>query len=345
MNFGIHPHVRILACLLIVGLFVSCETNNMNRSFGIREAPRVLLQVPEIRHPFTMVGGLAFVQMDVGDVTGYWFMVDTGSSHTHFTHALLNELSASPGVHVEEREMAGLAIWSGAGGTHVNFDMTAYRIPEARLGDAVFQKFDVFKMRTEVRDRIFLQYMKGRKFGGMLGFSFFKKVLLTMDYRRQELRLREGSLPPSDGKTVLPLARRELLGRLRDEALRPSYLPTDIAWTVGELDGTGVVVLLDTGAEGAMAMSYRVKKRLAGKQKTISVPDEMGQIQGIGGSEKMRLMYLHGTLALGEHRLTGEEVSVLSAGAFREPILVVGSPVLRRYIVTYDQRRRVVRLQ
>ncbi len=151
---------------------------------------------------------------------------------------------------------------------------------------------------------------------GVLGYQVFKDALLIIDYPAGEVRLGTGSLSADDPMTV----------RYAVDRRHAPFLPFTI-------DGHETLMLLDTGARGGLQLTTfnhvlfeDVPRRLTRSVRTS------GAHQGLVGRATNNATW--GPIDI--------EAPVLSTG--RYPALV-GQEVLANYVLTFDQRQRLVRFE
>ena len=102
-----------------------------------------------------------------------------------------------------------------------------YTLREGRIGH-----FPIDKIRIGAFDLDDLDRVLGRKVDGILGFPTFRRVLLTLDYESEEVRVREGRLPLPDDR-----------GIFRDVGGTRPMLSVDVA-------GKKEKILIDSGSTG-----------------------------------------------------------------------------------------------
>lgn len=222
----------------------------------------------------------------------------------------------------EEHQLLAL-FDTGASITLIDPD-TVERISGQRLENgtrAVMQNVSVAglnfsKFSPRVRELDHLGQALGRNFDVFLPFQAFDSFLLTLDYGKNEIRVSRGSLPPPDGVEIF-------------SAKGPDSRPW-IRTRVGKRNRT---LLLDSGSNG-----------------TISVKPHRS-IRWVGDTATIRLSQGMSDLELNE---VGRYDGVIRIGPldFEEPIVglsndteLVGFDVLRHFVLTFDQKKRRVRLQ
>ncbi len=172
------------------------------------------------------------------------------------------------------------------------------------------------KMRARSVEIDHLQQVLGHPFDGILGFDTFRDVLLVFDYPAGEVRIRGGTLPAADGIEFL-----ELLGKAR----RPF-----IEMQVGAVRTS---VLIDTGSGSG-----------------LTIRDDPGLVwreepRGVSGSLRINRVEVHhtgrleGEVRFGAVRLEAPLIQIT------EGTQLTGTRLLRDYVMTFDQKRRVMRLE
>jgi predicted aspartyl protease len=154
---------------------------------------------------------------------------------------------------------------------------------------------------------------------GVIGFNLFADCLFTMDYPRQRLSIRKGSLPRTNGKDIFTygLDRR---------------CPTlDV-----RIGGTPMTFLIDTGA----AQSIVIPEAAAA---TFAFVDGLRAGPALStfniAKSSARVGRYAGDLALGIHIIASPSVYV-----WADEIPVIGSALLQDFILTFDQKNRTVKI-
>jgi hypothetical protein len=171
---------------------------------------------------------------------------------------------------------------------------------------------DIRRMPVQVLQLDHLQHAVGRDFDGILGYGAFADFLVQLDYPKQRMRVATGVLPRPDGERSFPLARAD----------RP--------WVAMELPQGPRMMLIDSGSTAGFELDSPRGIRW------LQEPRPVGAGMGIHGLEVNRAGRLDG------------EVGFLGA-RYDRPVLflddtdLVGTAVLHRYSLIFDQRtRRVV---
>lgn len=155
---------------------------------------------------------------------------------------------------------------------------------------------------------------------GILSRRVFASCLLTIDYGKRRLIVQRGELPEPDGKTVFGWRAAEIhptvpirLGELTLRAHIDSGNPSD--------------VLLHTSHEARLPpVLGRVIRR---------------QAQTANGEFELRRMRLDATLRIGDLAFRRPRIGISEAIVHPN----IGGSILRRLVITLDQRNRRIRLQ
>lgn len=239
----------------------------------------------EVVVPSETCGGLFVVPLSVGDGEPLHLLLDTGASRTFVDPAAM-------------RRLAGRPVAAGK-----------VTIEDARLGSFTLGRVEAFAL--PMGD---LGLAIGRRIDGILGFPAFKDVMLTLDYRREEVRLARGRLPAVDGKTVL-----------RDTGARRPQLKISV-------DGRRLELLLDSGAHSGFLLKPKDRLRWEVRPRPIKVVwTYYGSRTDLGG--RMR-----GSVRVGP--LTFEDPLVTLGDRER----LAGRKVMRHFVWTFDQRHRRIRM-
>lgn len=186
------------------------------------------------------------------------------------------------------------------------------QVDRLAIGRAVFENVPALVMDTSANGE--------RKSVGAAGFPLFKDLLLTLDYPANRIFVRHGTLPPADGKTILPF---ELVHELPVLTVR-----------VGPLD---VPALLDSGSQGQMILPLRLAKQLP----LAAEPRRAGRIATLFNEVELWEAELDGSVWIGAHEIKRPRLTF--ADHFEEANL--GRGALGEFRVTFDQRNRRVRFE
>jgi len=154
---------------------------------------------------------------------------------------------------------------------------------------------------------------------GMLGFTLFRDFLLTLDYVNGRLVLAEGELTPDGEKSVLPFRMPDgvPIARLR----------------IGDRD---VEAQIDSGGAG-----LSLPERLIPQLRLSAEPALFGRGESLSTRFQIKVAKLASDVHLGDIILDRPWVEINPAF----PLANFGSCPLQHFIVTFDQEKKLVRLE
>lgn len=156
-----------------------------------------------------------------------------------------------------------------------------------------------------------------RDFDGILGFPLFRDYLFTLDYLNAQMTLAHGSLPPADGNEIVAFT-------------MPDNVPV-IELTVGSqkvdahVDSRGRVL--------------SVPAKYAADLKFVSEPIVIGRARTVSNDFEIKGAQLASDVKLGGYTFTKPFLTL-------NPIFPIGNfsaDVLRNFVVTFDQKNKLVR--
>lgn len=228
----------------------------------------------------------------------YALLIDTGAGDTCLSSRVAAQLSADCG-------RCWLLGFSATGGMFAIHQVVHVR--ELRVGDATIRGFD-----AAVFDLHNLETILGGRCDGVLGYSAFRTVLLTLDYPAGAVRIDSGRLDPSAGPGTVPL------------------LSPDSPTIHLDVNGATVRALIDTGDSSALQLPSSLRPEF------VNPPRPVGSALAADGPAVFREGRLRGSVALAGITLMNPIIDV-------GPVTLVGADVLRHFVVTLDQRSRLVR--
>jgi Aspartyl protease/PDZ domain len=183
------------------------------------------------------------------------------------------------------------------------------RIDTLEAGEMRLKEFDAL-----VIDLQGLDTSVGGTLDGVLGYPAFHDLLLTIDYPRGVVRVSREQLSEPDSRTLRLSSRREPIVpvRLGDKAIEAE---------------------LDSGSGGELTLQSKVKLEY------VTPPRAAGSSLALGGAEVRRV----GRAAV-DAELAGVQIDhpLIESGAV---INLVGTEILRHFVVRFDQRSGLVRLE
>ena len=218
-----------------------------------------------------------------------WVLYDTGASTTV----------------LDPESLQAVSDWSPNQGRRVN-------LVKATIGPAT-----VTNLSATVRDLDHIEDALGFELDGILGYSTFSGTLLTLDYPRGEMRVRQGELPKADGETIFAITRKE--------RRRPF-----IEFQFGEREEE---VLIDSGSGAGFVLEDRAGRELLGK------PVPLNMMMGINGPRAEPFGRLDGQAELFGRRFSYPIVRLTQGTE------LLGTQVLRHFSMTFDIDRRRVQIQ
>jgi len=153
---------------------------------------------------------------------------------------------------------------------------------------------------------------------GILGFGLFSGYLLTLDFPNRRVRIQRGELLQPDGRTILNFESRNGVPFI------------DIS--VGNLK---TKAMIDSGAIRAIDFPGSVVSMLP----LASYPRMIGKGTSVIGDFEVTEVRLQDTLSIG--RYSFPEPTITFSDVDKE--ILIGSAMLREFIVTFDQKNHRVR--
>lgn len=226
------------------------------------QAPEIRLDAETVVLPFTMVREYPFVEGEIAGVTGK-LLLDTG-----FEEALALNDHRIP-------LNGGVKVGTGFFGSGETFDIRQQAsVDNIRIGNLRYARAtSVQSQDARQLERITPDFL------GWVGYHFFAKYALKMDYRRSQAIFYKGGptafLRGEKVIAVLPFETRKL----------PNH-PL-IAARIGDVDA---IVSLDTGMNGSLVVPNTQKARLLASGHLAATDDpEAFDLKGVSLSGKIRL--------------------------------------------------------
>jgi len=291
--------------------------------------PRLVPGETRLQRPITIpaepLGRMLVVEVHINERGPYRLLLDTGSGATVLPGDLVEELdlAASP---LEETRVVR------SGGGYVAVDHRRARA--MRIGGLELRRVDV-----AVHDlpKALAEPKNAPPIHGLLGLRVFNDVLLTIDLEAAELR-------------VVPYARGLVENRAR--VIQARSRRGQALLVPAKLGRWDTLVMLDTAADVGLLLH----PPLSGYLLWAFGPVPAGRMVTPTGQVELRRGRLAQDLRIGPHLIRRPiavvpsqtpEVVARSPG---EPLFgappdsVLGTELLRRFIITIDQRRNLVRL-
>jgi hypothetical protein len=157
----------------------------------------------------------------------------------------------------------------------------------------------------------------GRNVDGILGFLLFRDYLLSIDFPGQRVSLLKGSLPAADGEQILSFR-------------MPNNVPV-IEMTIG---GKTMDAHVDTGG-----MGLSLPDKIAGGLAFASEPVVIGHGRTISHEFDLKGAQLISEIRLGGYTFPKPFVEINPLF----PVVNFGAIPLRNFVVTFDQKNKLVR--
>jgi predicted aspartyl protease len=246
--------------------------------------------------PFRWTPGQIEVQVSVNGAAPAWFVVDTGAEYS----ILDRQLADSLGLETFER-------WNRSFARGV-----ALRIGGVELRDqeVMIMKLDNFRRQ-------------GRSIAGLVGYDFFARNAVRIDYAAQTLTI--GAKPPPSA-TVVPLT---FAGRL-------AVVPVTIALAGGAPLRANVII--DTGAQQAMILRRPFARKHGLIEAAADQPTTTSESVDRGRTEFLTLPA--GRITLSRWSFDEPRIKIyghdVGAGGSSETDGLLGNEILRHFVVTVD---------
>jgi len=263
-----------------------------------------------VRLPTRMDFGKPAVEVIVNGKGPWLFFADTGAGVTVIDKSLAKEL----GLEVTgKRPIGGPSDPEG-------IDADVVRIDSLKLGS-----IELTNVEAASWDRSELYKQAGRdRPRGVLGLGLFAGYLLTFDGPGRQVIIEDGALPERDDKHVVPFKISEY------------GIPViQIA-----INGRSIDAHFDTGSPGSLTLPDSMEKNLKFKTK----PRVMGRARTVNGAFEIRGAQLDGNVDIMGYPFDDPQVALISALDGMHAA-VIGSRLLRDFVLTFDQKNKRVRLQ
>ncbi len=274
------------------------------------ERPIARLKEGPVTIPFEYLSNEIVVRVTINDSQTLRFLVDTGA-----TQSILDQDVAST---LGKFKASNISMTTGAGSVAMNY-MTLNKVS---IGDIVLSNVPV-----AVTSLASFDHLIGARPAGLIGANILKRFLITFDYEKKQLTLRDPSDTPD--LTNVEIVKTK-------PALGVSGLAVD-----GILDGAvPVTCLVDTGAAFNNISEAVVKSILP----SSLLP--MGDVLGLDGRRIKTSSVRFRNIKLGDISVNNPVFSVASqnaavpAGIFSggTKLAVLGNPFWSRYRMTVDYR-------
>ncbi|HKP68608.1 MAG TPA: pepsin/retropepsin-like aspartic protease family protein [Pyrinomonadaceae bacterium] len=280
--------------LVALVLMISVNTFAQGDPVVVAEARRRIAQPPKytrlenavVRVPMVGTKTLPLVNVTLNGQGPYKFLVDTGANVTILQMRVADDLN----------------------------------LPVLRPGD----KSKLLALRSmEMNGAHFEDVVVGARswnedIDGIIGFGIFANLLFTMDYPKQQLILRKGELPATNGKDIFTYG-------------LDARCPT-LEVVIGN---ERLNILVDTGARQAMVITNSIASKLKFAGPLTPGPTLSTFHTDASAS---RLGKLSDELSMGIHKVAGMKVHVW------DDVPVLGSDLFKDFVLTFDQKNLRLRI-
>lgn len=288
--------VRALCAACLCAVLSSCIAFR-------RELPRpgrTTLDSPLVILPALHIGNFLLVEARWDRNGPYHFLIDTGSSVTLMSPTLVRRY---PGVGPQGAPMRVRS----AEGTITQLPGASLRRLE--LGDARFENVPVL-----VYDPAPLSAHLGVKVDGVLGFTLFREVLLTLDYPGSRVLLQSTKQPPAVPGAIVGF----------DDVRKTPLVPIHLG------DRT-VLALIDTGSDAAFTLNP------VGLEPEFAYGPRIGATVGtLAGDRTQQIGRLAEPLTLAGYQFVNPIVELT------DELSSIGGGALKDFSLTFDQERNRV---
>lgn len=317
MCFNIRSGLR----LALLGL-LSCQPMSMSllaqREDGPRTAPlsyRFTRPPGETKTPLELNANKPYVLVLVNKNGPYWFILDTGS----WSNAVDSETAKNLGITVSnpfEAQGAGEKTVTGAVGSNISLEIAGVELAQKEI--------DVEPLNAA------LSAAEGRTVDGLLGYDFFSRLVVQIDYAQREVHVLEPtSFHYSGPGDTIPI-----------EIIRGNiFISTHIAMPNGErVRGS---FMIDTGWRSALSLTAP----FAAAHNPTKVSNTVDAVTGMGiGGPTLDTVARIPSLELGRYTIKNlvANFSHAKAGVLSQTDFtgIIGAEILRRFKVIFDYPHR-----
>ena len=288
---------RAFAALCLLG-WTACAPGAPAHPTSAPKPEGVTLSSAEAVVPMELAFGRPVVEVRIGQTGPYKFVLDTGAGGTVIAADLADELKLPVTGEVQIGDPINPHAISAK-----NVRIDRLSLSGVAFSGVTATRMEGFGSRGNLGAR------------GILGMPLFAELLLTLDYKRAEIRVARGSLPEPDG--------REVLAFTRDRGIR-------VPITVGSI---ALDAHLDTGSPYGLSLPDRYMEELPLADK----PVELARGRTVNSEFAVHGATLQGAVRIGSQTLEGPS---LRFGPLPPNL---GGEVIGRFVVTIDQQQQRIR--
>jgi hypothetical protein len=299
--------LRAVMLLILSGCSVTSPSRLQSQTPGAATSPKILSEAPSSPSsqplatiPFELFFNEIYVRVRVNNSEPLWFAVDSGAGGWIVDRAHATQL----GLHLEQDTALGTGAGSGTYDVSYVKNVT-FSLPDSLPG------FNIPVPLIGVIDLSAHKSQIGRELQGLVGFDFFEKFIVEIDYESQVIRLFEP-------KTYRYFGLGESIPIIVDQDARNPFLMAEI--TVPGAAPRSSKLLIDTGSNDALDDSFVA-------QSTGPKIEIVGGV-GLGKEFKFNVGKVS-RLKLGT--ISFEDINAGAGG-----VALVGGEILRRFTVVFD---------
>ncbi len=288
----------LISCVLVVTPVTAQDSES------VRVNSKITLDSAEVQIPMDHSSQHIVISTKVNGQGPFRFQLDTGAG-----------LEACVDLKLAEKlDMPTIGNVLNSSGSEDN----AVRRDLVRVNEITFGGMKATNVRALAADYSWISTDPDDPVMGILGFELFEDLLLTIDYPRNEIVLRQGDLTAEQGADTL--------------TFDASSGTPHISVTIG---GQEIRTMIDTGAKGAIVLTEDQIGRL-------KINGEMKQT-GTGRTVNEEFPIFSATLAedlvLGTKSFPNVQASIFKSFDYS----IVGHQLLSHFVITFDQRNSRVK--
>jgi predicted aspartyl protease len=291
--------------VIFLTAFAEAQNNSPARYAGLKDEPRkVSVSKGTTDVPMEIVRRTIYVDVKINGKGPFKFIFDTGAGATVLDQTLADELGL-------------LKIGTTKIGDPVDPEgITADKnhIATLEIGGAVFKDFFAVSW-----DRSGLKREGDPR--GILGLPLFKKLLLMVDYPRDQITIAKGSLPKANGSNIFDICPHEA-GLI--------CISVNVA-------GTEYEATLDTGSQSSISFPNSFMNKLP----LEDTPVVIGRGRTVGGEFSVYGAKLKGKISIGKYEY--ENMSVRFFDRLKQ--MNLGYELLSSYALTIDQKHSRLKIE
>jgi hypothetical protein len=246
--------------------------------------------------PFELYFNEIYVRVRVNNSEPFWFVVDSGAGGWIVDRAHATRLA----LHLEQETEKGTGAGSGTYDVHYVKDVT-FSLSDFNISVPLIGVIDLSAHKSQI----------GREIEGLIGFDFFEKFIVEIDYENKLIRL-------FDPKAYHYSGAGDSIPITVDQEARNPFLTAEITVQGGAPQSRKL--LIDTGSNDALDDSFVAQS--AGPKIEI--------VGGVGLGKEFKINI--GRVS----RLTLGAVSFDDVDAGTGGVALVGGEILRRFTVIFD---------